>query len=83
MIIEIPFEIGQKVWIWQNRPIPTTRKVFDGYDHLGPKSRLETTWTDNYAARETRFTFSLLDKYKIEDIFTSKEACELKQKSAF
>ena len=83
MKLDIPFELGQEVWIYTNRPISYTKEVPDGYDHLGPKSRLETVWIDNFGVYPFKFSFSLLDRFKLEEIFASKYECEMKQKSAF
>lgn len=83
MKLNIPFELGQEVQIYTNRPTSYTKEVPDGYDHLGPKSRLETVWIDNFGAYPFKFSFSLLDRFKLEEIFASKYECEMKQKSAF
>ena len=83
MKLDIPFELGQEVWIYTNLPTSYLKEVPDGYDHLGPKSRLETVWVDNFAAHPFKFSFNLLDRFKLEEIFASKYECEMKQKSAF
>ena len=83
MKLDIPFELGQEVWIYTNLPTSYLKEVPDGYDHLGPKSRLETVWVDNFAAHPFKFSFGLLDRFKLEEIFASKYQCEMKQKSAF
>ena len=55
MKLDIPFELGQEVWIYTNLPTSYLKEVPDGYDHLGPKSRLETVWVDNFAAHPFKF----------------------------
>lgn len=83
MLLNIPFEKGQVVWVWENHPIGHTREVMDGYDHLGPKSKYETFWKDNWYATPHFFHLGLLDKFKIDEIFTSEYECKKKQESAF
>ena len=83
MIIDIPFELGQKVWVWENRPTFQQQEYRAGYDHLGVISGYRTIHFDHWGAHCYPFKFDLLDKYKIEDIFTSKEECEMKNTRAW
>lgn len=83
MILDIPFELGQVVWIWENRPTYCVREVSDGYDHLGARRKLETIWTDHWGAYQYKFRLGLLDDHKIDEIYTSKYECEMAAKSAF
>ena len=77
MILNIPFTIGQTVWVWENHPTHHTIEVPDGWDHLGPKSKYETIWKDHWYATPKFFHFALLDKYNLKDIFLSAEACKI------
>ena len=83
MILNIPFELGQEVWVWENHPHHTTREVPDGYDHLGPKSTIVTEWQDNYKACKYNFYFGLLDDFNLSEIYKSKYECEKAAQSIF
>lgn len=71
-----PFKAGQTVY--------TVDKVYDthiehehSYDHLGPIDR-EVTVTDgyHYVIRKCSFTYGLLDKYYVDEIYINRSDAE-------
>lgn len=89
MIIDIPFELNQEVYVYENQRYSTQVWVPPDYslggDADGPFDRghYNTEWHDNYKIVKKRFCFGLLDKYSINEIFTSKSECQRHIDSAF
>lgn len=82
MILDIPFEKKEKVYIIINRPYyykewcPPDYSL--GGDVDGPFDRGHYTTNVKYKLeiKETVFTFSLLDEYNINEIYKNKEDAE-------
>lgn len=79
MKLDIPFELNQKCYIIIKEP--HYEKVWNppdyslGGDVDGPFDRghYSTKVTYSLKVKETKFNFSLLDKYKINEIYKQKE----------
>lgn len=79
MKLDIPFELNQKCYIIINEP--HYKKIWNppdyslGGDVDGPFDRghYSTKVTYSLKVKETKFNFSLLDKYKINEIYKQKE----------
>lgn len=83
MILNFPFELGQKVYVVKEgyvldhtEWIPPDYSL--GGDADGPFDRghYEPVYVYNLEVKECSFRFALLDKYKIEDIYSDKESAE-------
>ena len=76
-IIDVPFTIGEEVWVWENCPIFREKsEVIWGYDHLGAYEERWTECEDYFKPVKYKFHFGLLDKYDISKIFKSREDCK-------
>ena len=81
--LDIPFELGQKVWVYTNNQRCESVQVPDGYDHLGRTYRLELRYEDNWEVQCHNFHFGLLDKFPISEIYASEWECRSKANGAF
>ena len=79
MYINIPFELNDPVYIIANIPHHYTKWVPPDYslggDVDGPYDRghYEDYYTYTKEVKKVKFNFALLDKYKIEEIFSNEE----------
>ena len=68
MVIEVPFELGQRVWVVYKEAI-TKKEVERWYDHLGIGETVHTVTVGyRWVIRETAFRYGLLDKYPLDRI---------------
>lgn len=80
MILNIPFELGEKVYIIKQIPVYEKEWVPPDYslggDVDGPFDRGHwNSYIDhyNYRVQEIEFYFGLLDKYKLNEIYKNEE----------
>lgn len=89
MILNIPFELGQTVYVCETKSF--AKKVWVppdyslGGDADGPFDRghYNTEWYSVEEVTKKKFHFGLLDEYSINEIFTSESECKRHLESAF
>lgn len=81
--LDIPFYLGQKVWVNEQKSDCWTEQIPDGYDHLGRTYRLELKWKYWWEITSYHFHFGLLDRFPINEIYASEWECRSKANGAF
>lgn len=78
MVIEVPFELGQRVWVVYKEAI-TKKEVERWYDHLGIGETVHTVTVGyRWVIRETAFRYGLLDKYPLDRICRNEHLAKYK-----
>lgn len=78
MVIEVPFELGQRVWVVYKEAI-TKKEVERWYDHLGIGETIHTVTVGyRWVIRETVFRYGLLDKYPLDRICRNEHLAKYK-----
>lgn len=78
--MNIPFEIGETVFVVDEEIYTRTKHTIVGYDHLGAIGGEEYQDLKFYKVKELKFSLSLLGKYNLDRIFKSKTAAEIYKK---
>lgn len=78
--MNIPFEIGETVFVVDEQTYTRTKHTIVGYDHLGAIDGEECQYLKHYEVKELKFSLSLLGKYNLDRIFNSKTAAEIYKK---
>ena len=83
MTVEIPFNLGEPVYVLEKHEVIDERKWIKpdyslGGDGDGPFDRghYEYTYKTITEIRKVKFHFGLLDKYKITEIYRTRERAE-------
>ena len=81
MGINIPYTVGELVYVVQERAITHTEKIDLGHDHLGWRGYEEHIVTDGYEweVKKQRFYYGLLDAVPLEHIFRNQCSAQFKQ----
>lgn len=76
--MDIPFKVGQEVYVIEKVEKFHYETRRGGWDHLGALPDKEVRITDGYEKRvaKKRFYFGLLDYYDVDEIFTNKADAE-------
>ena len=76
-ILRLPFSRGDYVWIMVkcNHNV-TSGYDIESYDHIGPIFRPRIQYNSYIKIERKKFRYALLDIYKIEELYPTKEACE-------
>ena len=81
MGINIPYKVGEMVYVVEQVALTHREKEDLGYDHLGHRGYREYTVTDGYEwkVKEQVFYYGLLDEVPLDHIFKNKCSAQFKQ----